>query len=57
MDLINTLLATIGIKGLLLIVVGLWLIVAIIKKLFKLAFVAGIILVFIYYIYPMLGQK
>jgi len=56
MDIINTLLATIGIEGVLLIVVGLWLFVAIIKKLFKLALVAGIVLLFIYYVYPLLTQ-
>lgn len=54
MEIIDSLLGTIGIKGLLLIVVGLWLFVALIKKLFKLALLAGVVLVFIYYVYPLL---
>ena len=41
-----------GWKGLVLVVIALWLVVALIKRLLKLAVLAAIVLVIVYYVYP-----
>lgn len=51
-----TIIATIGLKGILAGIVIIWLLVALIKKLFKLAVFAAIILALLYYGLPILSS-
>ncbi len=44
--------AFLGLKGIALIIIGVWLVLALVKRLFKLAVFAVLILVAVYYLYP-----
>lgn len=51
----EVILTAIGIKGILLLVLGIWLVFALVKKLVKVAVLAAIILALVYYVYPMVA--
>ena len=48
----SSLFAFLGLKGIALIIIGVWLVLALVKRLFKLAVFAVLILVAVYFLYP-----